>query len=81
MTTNVRPIHIKEVQTSWIEKIYTLPEVLAEVNSNDQKNGTKIPNGTIESQKQRFNGNKVEPIETINDKDDEGKNCKPFLHF
>ena len=78
--SNDRPIHIKEVKTSWIERIHTLniPGELAEVDSNDQKNETKTLNFEEESQKQRFSGNKVEPIATINDKNDEGKIRRPL---
>ena len=70
--SKVRPIHIKEVKTSWIEKIHKL-------NQKKNKVPTKIPRDAIKSQKENIYEDKIKTISTINDNDAEGKICRVLL--
>ena len=64
--SNVRPIHIKEVNTSWIEKIHKLKQKKSKVPS-------KIPRDASKSKKENINDNKVKTIPTINENHIEGE--------
>ena len=64
--SNVRPTHIKEVKTSWIEKIH-------ELNQKKNKVPTKIQRDTIKSRKENIDEEKIKNISTINDNDAEGE--------
>ena len=64
--SKVRPIHIKEVNTSWIEKIHKLKQKKSKVPS-------KIPRDASKSKKENINDNKVKTIPTINENHIEGE--------